>query len=266
MSSCTWERALFLPEIHLTHDWNLQFTVDGVDTGSPVLIPAGAWFANCLTFWAWVIDQTGADPEFLIEYSSNNIVWLTPQASGVWDVNLSGNRAYEITVGASTWGSVGYLEAPAFHPSYPLTTFDVGSYIHGGTSVRAMTGKAYSVAGIEQPVRAIQVQCDYGSLNELNVWRSFWDSYFARGASASFWHGSLPDGILDSSYLSASTCAMVDQLVTEPSIRTWSGQRTVEYRNVSVTDSSAIEYRRRPNVPLSEPDIQMFYIPLVRFV
>lgn len=250
--SC-WEQALWMGDVVADKDYALTIT-DGVDV-EVVNIPKGAWWANAIVFWEWAQSEAGLD--FSVDLSFDGTTQtlsfvVTGTAAASFDVD--GDMVGEVLATGTSLLGTWQVSRGVFLPSFPVMQYDVGGLTHGGTSERTMTGRAATVRGIDQPLRSIQMQFAPG---ERDTWRALWASHFSRGRSCTFWHGDLPE----LPFLFLTQLGACDQLVVEPNITQWRGQRTVEYRNVAIHDEGAIEYRRRPNIPLSEPDLQSFYIP-----
>lgn len=248
-----WEQALWMGDVVADKDYALTVT-DGVSI-DVVSIPKGAWWANAIVFWEWVQSEAGIDFDAdLIFDGSTQTLTFTPSGTAAASFDVDGDLVAEVLATSTAFSGAWSVSRGVFLPSFPVMQYDVGGLTHGGTSERTMTGNAATVLGIEQPTRTIQMQF---APDERAAWRALWASHFSRGRSCTFWHGNLPE----LPFLFLTQLGACDQLTVEPNITQWKGQRTVEYRNVAVHDESAIEYRRRPNIPLSEADLQSFYIP-----
>jgi hypothetical protein len=256
--SCTWEQPLWLGDIRADKDYSL--TIDDGVTPTAVTITKGSWWANCLVFWAWALDQAGLTWSYTMTVDSPGSITITPVGTVLFTFDLTGLLPYELAdtlTGGLTNSSAAWTTSHAFLPSFPISTFDVGSMIYGATSERAMSGTAYTVVGVGQARREIEMQFDYATLTELEKWRSLWDIRLSRARSCTFWHGNLPTTF----GLYLDDIGACDQLIAEAAPETWRGQRTVEYRNYAARDDGPVVYLRRPNIPLNEPDIQTWYIP-----
>jgi hypothetical protein len=251
-----WEQALWMGDVMADKDYQLTVS-DSVGPAVVVNITRGSWWANAVVFWAWVESQSGESLSLGVTLDETNAVVRFSGLGRTYSFDLNGRLVTEVAGQGNTSGA-DYWEAPnIFLPSYPVMQYDVGTAVNGASSVRSFTGEAYTTVGIQQPLRAIQMQFNGP---ELLQWRSLWSTHFSRGRSCTFWHGqdTFPTDATNPFLSSLGAC---DQLVVEPSIKSWRGQRTVEYRNTALHDEDVIDYHRRPNVPLSEAGLQSWYIP-----
>ena len=250
--SC-WEQALWMGDVLADKDYVLTVS-DGTGSAN-VSIAKGSWWANAIIFWAWVQDQSGENLNLDVTFDSTNQWARFTSMGSTYSFDEDGSMVTEVAGFAQTSGSDFWEVGNIFLPSYPVSLYDIGNNVFGATSTRTMTGASTTVVGIVQPTRRIRMQFASG---EVVKWRALWSTHFSKGRSCTFWHDNLPTTAIDP-FLAAQ--GAVDQLVVEASLSRWQGQRTVEYRNIALQDEDAIEYRRRPNVPLSEPGLQSWYIP-----
>lgn len=265
MSGC-WDQLLWIGDVVADKDYT--FYITGVTSGAvtiteePVVVTKGSWFANPLVFWAWVVDQVGDIwHTSTVSFPNPGEMVFTPAPSAEWFATPSSGSMIEELSAFSRAPGAPSTSVAVFAPSYPAMVLDIGVMFHHGHSHRAHTGKAFTMPAIEQRTRDVQVQFDYLELAEYEQWRNLWDWRFARGRSCTLFHGTLPTQI----GLYLEDLGALDQLTAEPSLATWKGERTVEYRNAIAHDEGPISYRRRPNIPLSEgPGVQTWYIPPAR--
>lgn len=260
MNGC-WDQLLWLGDVVADQDYVFRISGDAADD-QPLLVPKGAWFANPLVFWAWALDQVGDTwPSLIVTFPTSGQMTLTLGGGEWYAEQTSGSMLEELHGLGPRDQQDPSTSLAVFAPSWPAMVLDVGTLFHNGHSHRAHTGRAYSIPAIAQRSRDVQVQFDYLDLEEYEQWRNLWDWRFTRGRSCTLFHGKLPTQI----GLTLDDLGAMDQLMAEPSVAAWRGQRTAEYRNVIAHDEEAINYRRRPNIPLSEgPDIQTYYIPPAR--
>jgi hypothetical protein len=264
------EMALLMGDILL--DEELEINVwDGISTYYfSDIIPKGAWFANPMAFFAY-LGLTN-----LVECTVTGMDEVTFSLSGSGAIHfdvLSGEngRQYKELFGnnVSDFQPFPWVYKYVLAPTYPIVQSDVGAKYLSHTAARSSRGTSHLIAGEVQPTRALQLQLGLDSVNylaEVNQYRWLWEQRFAKGRSCTFWHGSLPAGLNVSQTFEDWGAA--DQLIAEPSLSAWSGQRVVEYRNVSALDDN-VTFLRRPNngyPPGSVLDaIQTVAIPPARF-
>lgn len=262
--TCTWDHALLLGDI--VADKAYMLAVDFGAGTEIVNIPKGAWFASPLAFWGWVRAEAGSAAPMTTSVGTDATgqyleiegpVWtITPTTGSMLD-DLWGTT---VAAGDNTSGDP-WRSRLVFAPSYPVATFDNGFRTFGVVSSRAHSGKAYTVAGVEQPSKTLKFQFAYEDRVEMAQWRYFWGRVFARARSASFVFA--PQEVTTSPPvgLDADSLALADQLVHASTLERYSFDRVVDYRDYAVADASTITYYRRPNRPMSEPDIQTYWIP-----
>lgn len=262
MNGC-WDQLLWIGDVVADKDYAFVLIDEAGVEYTVEQVPKGTWFANPLIFWGVLLDAAGTSwPNAAVTFPTPGTMVLNHGggAAGWYSVPSTGKMIDEISIpGRDTTDDT--VSHTTFMPSFPAMLLDVGSSFHEGHSHRAHTGVPYTMPAIEQATRDVQVQFDYLELGEYEVWRTLWDRRFARGRSCTLFHGHLPHSL----EVTLEALGALDQMIGEPSLEVWQGQRTIEYRNVASHDSDPLTYRRRPNIPLSEDGLQAFHFPAFRY-
>jgi hypothetical protein len=266
-------QAMFLGDVLADQAGEITFT-DGIDT-DVIPIPKGSWWANPLTFYAWVNAQlTTAEPLPVWMFDGGQgqayITAPVPPPNHVITITGGGRVASDVGLPNSYWD---VDEGERFLPGW-ITTFPPRSYSQSainldGVSVRGHDGSAYSIQGENQRKVSIGLHLDRREgRREYLLWRNLWRRWWSQGRSVSFWLELPP--IVDSSGICTITTSAewgeqigkFDQLVAEPPTTVWRPERLVAHKENRDVDGGETDFLiKRKRDPTSNSYTDLFWIP-----
>jgi len=277
--------SVFMGDVLADNNYSLTVYDPTFTNFDVITITKGSWWANAIVFWLWVEEQFNTvTPRFNLHVSKASTGIPTLALGGFYGMEIigAGNLPWDVGMGQGSPlpmdGS--YFEGEeltldnAWITTFPIKEYTRASKIVDGVSVRAHSGKSFSIQGQMQGQRKLAVQLDrrpIGSqrIYEMERWRALWRGAWNKGRSVSFWLDAPEFIATEGSYIDdivwgegAGKLGRFEQLITVPDEKqAWRPKRLIECREFLDTDE-VVTFCTKPLIQTSlGGTVDLYHIP-----